>query len=431
MNTRQLYYLVTIADSGSLTKAAQALKISPPALSKFLTEYEAMLGTALFVRSRRQLTPSAMGCRIIDCAHRILDEQNHMLLTMRAVAGKRQTVIRLGTAPNRGAVIYSRIYRQFSRRYPDISLQLTELYASEQPSAIDRGQIHLALGAGLSSKQVTEVPVAHEELLVAIPAIHPLARLTHIRLTDLRDIPFVLQGPRHSIRILAEQLFAETDFEPVIAFESDNVILIDSMLHQGAGVGFVSQAHVFPCKELVYLPLDPPVRQTLYLRYPLGHTLSEPERYLASLLIRERLGDQRYEAVHSPMADELFAVAEAGGETAASETLPLRTIPSTDSRSAHGIFFDSKILEYLIGIVDEKSLSRAADKFFLAQPALSRHLRNVEKTVGIPLFTRENNRLRPTNAGKVFVNSSRNILHIEAEIYACLRDCHEKEDGGQ
>ena len=50
MTTRQLYYLVTIADLGSLSSAAQVLGISQPALSKFLTEYEASLGFLIFLR---------------------------------------------------------------------------------------------------------------------------------------------------------------------------------------------------------------------------------------------------------------------------------------------------------------------------------------------------------------------------------------------
>ena len=59
-------------------------------------------------------------------------------------------------------------------------------------------------------------------------------------------------------------------------------------MHQAVGVGLVSNAHVFPCSELAYRPLNPPVHQTLHLRFPLGHTLTEPERYLAGLLITER-----------------------------------------------------------------------------------------------------------------------------------------------
>lgn len=419
MNTKQYYYLSTIAAFGNLTHAAQALHVSPSALSKFLAECEHTFGDNLFLRCGRRLYPTAVGRFVVDCAQKILDEQNRMLLTMKEVTGFNRDRIRLATAPNRGAIIYSKIYNQFSRRYPGISLNLTELYATEQPGAIARGRIDLALGAGPDSTETTDLPVAHEELLVSLPVAHPLARQEKIRLADLRDTPFVLQGPRHSIRILAEQLFQEAGFQPVVAFESNDVILVDSMMHQAVGVGLVSKAHVFPCEELVYRPLDPPVRQTLHLRYPADHILTEPERYLAGLLAAERLADPRYQNAEDPLVQELLQEIRSPNELGSGSHV--RAAMGTALQSVQEVNLDSKIMEYLIAIVEEHSLSRAADRFFLAQSALSRHLRSVEAMVGTPLFTREHNRLRPTSAGTIFVNNTRNILRIENEMFARTR----------
>ena len=167
MNTKQYYYLSTIAEYGNLSYAAQALNLSPSALSKFLTECEKTFGFALFLRYGRRLYPTAVGRYVVECAQKILDEQNRMLLTMKDVTGGNQNRIRLATAPNRGAPIYSKIYNPFSRRYPDIALSLTELYATEQPGAIARGTIDLALGAGGFTDDTTDIPIAYEELLIS------------------------------------------------------------------------------------------------------------------------------------------------------------------------------------------------------------------------------------------------------------------------
>ena len=246
---------------------------------------------------------------------------------------------------------------------------------------------------------------------------HPLARQEKIRLKDLRDTPFVLQGPRHSIRIIAEQLFRQAGFQPVVSFESNDVILLDSMMHQAVGVGLVSNAHVFPCDELAYRPLDPPVYQTLHLRFPLGHTLTEPERYLAGLLTAERIADLRYKPTDEPLVKELLQEIRSPSELADNGRLP-REDMGTALQTMQEVNLDSKILEYLISIVEEQSLSRAAERHFLAQSALSRHLRSVEEMVETPLFTRQHNRLRPTSAGTIFVNNARNILRIEKEMFA-------------
>ena len=417
MNTKQYYYLSTIAEYGNLSYAADALNLSPSALSKFLSECERTFGSALFLRYGRRLYPTAVGRYVIECAQKILDEQNRMLLTMKEVTGHGRNRIRLATAPNRGATIYSKIYNPFSRRYPDIALSLVELYATDQPGAIARGAVDVALGAGASSTETADIPVAYEELLISLPASHPLAGQERICLKDLQDTPFVLQGPRHSIRILADQLFREAGFQPVVAFESDDVLLVDSMMHQAVGVGLVSKAHVFPCEELVYLPLDPPVRQTLHLRYPLGHTLTEPEYYLAGLLAEERLADPRYQPADDSFVAQLLDNVRAPSATAKDKSTAHGTV-GTALQTVQDVNLDTKVMEYLIAIVEEQSLSKAADRFFLAQPALSRHLRSVEAMVGMPLFSREHNRLRPTSAGTIFVNNARNILRIETEMFA-------------
>ncbi len=418
MTTRQLYYLVTISDLGSLSKAAQVLGISQPALSKFLTDYENSLGFLIFLRYHRQLTPTSVGRYVIECAQRILDEQTRLLQTLRAVTNTNRTQIRLATAPNRAAIIYSRIYNQFSRRYPDISLSLTELYARDQPGAIQHGQIDIAIGSGKTSDKVTDIPIACEELLVSLPVSHPMSWAKKIRLSDLKDTPFVLQGPRHSIRILAEELFSEAGFNPVVAFESNDVLLVDSMLHQAVGAGLVSQAHVFPCEELVYRPLEPAIHQTLHIRYPLGHTLTAPERYLAGLLIRERLSDPRYQPILSPEVEDLLKTIDDDKIATAGASSPSVTPAHTHKAhyTAPEISLNTQLLPYIIAIVDEKSLTLAAEKYYLTQPALSRHLRNVESMLCTELFTRVHNRLRPTNAGTIFVNFARNIMQIEAEM---------------
>lgn len=432
MTTRQLYYLVTISDLGSLSGAAQVLGISQPALSKFLTDYEDSLGFLIFLRYRRQLTPTSVGRYVIECAQKILDVQTRMLQSLRAVTDSNHTRIRLGTAPNRGAIIYSRIYNQFSHRYPDISLSLTELYASEQPGAILHGQIDLAIGSGKDSDKVTDLPIAYEELLVSLPVSHPMATAERIRLSDLQDTPFVLQGPRHSIRILAEELFQEAGFHPVVTFESNDVILVDSMLHQAVGVGLVSHAHVFPCEELVYRSLEPPIHQTLHIRYPLGHTLTEPERYLAGLLIRERLSDSRYKAIPSDEVDELLGIVDQDNTQDMDAVSPAQAavLAHAAHHTAPEINLNTQLLKYIIAIVDEKSLTQAAEKYYLTQPALSRHLHNVENMLCAQLFTRVHNRLQPTNAGKVFVNFARNILQIETEMSEHIRAYQSGHGGG-
>lgn len=83
---------------------------------------------------------------------------------------------------------------------------------------------------------------------------------------------------------------------------------------------------------------------------------------------------------------------------------------------------DSKILEYIIAIADEKNISRAADLFYLTQPVLSRHLKAIEEELGVKLFVRERGEMKLTDAGKIYINSARAILYTEKKLLQDLED---------
>ncbi|MBQ9195834.1 MAG: LysR family transcriptional regulator [Clostridia bacterium] len=83
---------------------------------------------------------------------------------------------------------------------------------------------------------------------------------------------------------------------------------------------------------------------------------------------------------------------------------------------------NTKILEYIIAIAEEQSVSRAAERFYLTHAALSRHLKNMESELGAPLFTRTPQGMRPTEAGLVFVSDARAILHLEQGLNQLLSD---------
>lgn len=77
---------------------------------------------------------------------------------------------------------------------------------------------------------------------------------------------------------------------------------------------------------------------------------------------------------------------------------------------------DLKVLEYIIAISEQQSISRAAEQFYLSQADLSRHLKNAEREVGARLFTRIPGGVRLTQAGIIFVNDAHAILHMAAEL---------------
>lgn len=77
---------------------------------------------------------------------------------------------------------------------------------------------------------------------------------------------------------------------------------------------------------------------------------------------------------------------------------------------------DTKILEYVVAVAENKSLSKTAEQFYLSQPILSRHIKNIEEELGAKLFERVHNQMLLTDAGRIYINSARAILYTEQKL---------------
>ena len=78
---------------------------------------------------------------------------------------------------------------------------------------------------------------------------------------------------------------------------------------------------------------------------------------------------------------------------------------------------DLRQLENIVAIAEERSISRAAERLFISQPALSQQVSKLEARLGVPLFSRDKQGLSLTQAGKVYVENAKKILSIRDETY--------------
>lgn len=314
MNTRQYNYLLTIADCEGILAASQKLGITQAALSKFLAEQERILGVKLFVRYKRRMYPTPAGQIYLDAAQKIISVKNSTLQTVNRLTCGSSAPIRIASTPYRGAELFGRVFGRFSAIYPTIDLSLEEIYSSAQEEEIHRKNADFAFGVNLHTayQDVRNLPVCREELILAVPAFHPMAdlakrdRLVSVSIQSFKDTPFVLPGRKNNIRIVADQLFEDAGFVPVIVFESGNGMTVDAMIRRGAGAGFLPMRYLKPEPELACFRLDPPCFEISYIRYSADRVLTAPERCLLGVLIEERLKTSSQELIPSPEIDSFL-----------------------------------------------------------------------------------------------------------------------------
>ncbi|SDZ80627.1 DNA-binding transcriptional regulator, LysR family [Oribacterium sp. KHPX15] len=90
---------------------------------------------------------------------------------------------------------------------------------------------------------------------------------------------------------------------------------------------------------------------------------------------------------------------------------------------------DTKLIEYIIKIADEGSITKAAEKLFITQSALSQQLQKLEKEVGTPLFVRSKAAWAPTPEGQIYLDNAREMLRIKQKTYTIIADMVNKHNG--
>ena len=82
-------------------------------------------------------------------------------------------------------------------------------------------------------------------------------------------------------------------------------------------------------------------------------------------------------------------------------------------------------IRYMTAIAEEQNITRAANKMFISQSAMSQQLMKVERELGTPLFWREGRKLKLTKAGQIYINAAKAILNVEEAFYEEVRELEE------
>ncbi len=135
-NLRKLAYIVTVADSGSITKAALRLNISQPALSLMIKASEEEFGFQIFIRNRSQgVTLTSTGRGFVSRARRLLDDARQFQMEATGLADTLSGVVEVACFSVIAPYIIPPIIRAFSKRFSDISVNVHEGVFSANPAS--------------------------------------------------------------------------------------------------------------------------------------------------------------------------------------------------------------------------------------------------------------------------------------------------------
>lgn len=255
MTKKELLYIKTIADEGSISKAAKKLYITQPSLSHCVQRIEEKLGTKLFVRSAGGLLLTYAGKRYYSVAIEILRLYNDFEIEISEIGDLKKGRITVGITNYLGTWVLPKVLPDFKRLYPNIRVVPQEQSSDELEKSLDMRHLDFAVmhiapnSIEQSSPEITYSIIHRDPFVVVAPSGSGLSSLAKpsphggLPILDVKDIidqPFVTVTRGKRIRQVTDAIFYKLGAAPNIILATQSFETARRLCAQGYGITFIS-----------------------------------------------------------------------------------------------------------------------------------------------------------------------------------------------
>jgi LysR family transcriptional regulator, nitrogen assimilation regulatory protein len=291
---KRLSYFVRIAESGSLSKAADRIHIAQPALSRQMRLLEQDVGVPLFKRHRRGMHLTLEGeelrTRLVGPLRQIGLAIEDTRTLSKAIGGN----VAFGMPPTAGYVLAGPLARRVAQRAPNVSLRVVEGYGGHLIDWLQRGEIDVALlyGTAADYRLNVEELLSEQLMLVGPPDCH-LSPDSPVAFSELAKWPMILPSRPHGLRLLIDTTAAKTKTTLKLRFQADSFQLMKELVTSGLGyttLPYSSFSREAAAGAVRYAPIvKPRVTRQMVLATQPGADVSRAARRLGILIRQEMI----------------------------------------------------------------------------------------------------------------------------------------------
>ena len=263
MELRHLRYFAAVAQYLNYSEASRRLHVAQPAISQTILDLEDELSVKLLLRTKRTVQLTAAGTVFLREAHEILRRANEAQRIAQRAARGEVGILGIGFFGTASGPILPSLVDTYRRKFPDVELRLFELDPDQQLAAFDEGRIDLGFTRTLPSDRRAEFEqeeVYNDQLAIALPAKHPLAKQKVVRLKSLASEPFV-QFHRKGAPGLFDEVIAtcrRTGFSPRIVNEPNFMATVMTLVESGLGISLIPRCvRSLNRRHVVIRPITP------------------------------------------------------------------------------------------------------------------------------------------------------------------------------
>ena len=249
MDFRDLSYILAIAKYQNITKAAEAIPISQPALSKFLQTLEDELGLRLFDRADRKYIPTYAGKRYLEYARTILGTKASLDSELADIIKRDIGVLNIGLPNMRCAYMLPKTLPEFNAKYPNVKVNIFEGTSAAIDKRLLDGDTDLAFYSKprKPNQHIEYETLACEELRLCVCRGHPVkdsAKSGHVELSALKSERLILLSPEQRTGQISRWWLSKAGIDLTNAITTNNMPAVISLTELGWGVSFVFESHL-------------------------------------------------------------------------------------------------------------------------------------------------------------------------------------------
>lgn len=249
MDIRHLEYFIEVAKHLNFTKAASALHISQPSLSKTIKNMEEELGVPLFYRAFRQLELTDAGKALLHNAKKVLLAYEQLTSELNDVMELKKGEIKIGIPPIIGAAFCSNIISHYIDLFPLVDVTLTEVGTKKIKDGIDDSSLDVGFVCNNPHyhKGVESIQILKDPLMLVAHKNHPLCENETVTLANLEQEAFIMYRQDFSLYDSIIERCSAEGFFPHIVCESSQKDFIIEMVEAKLGIALLPSQI---CKKL-------------------------------------------------------------------------------------------------------------------------------------------------------------------------------------
>jgi DNA-binding transcriptional LysR family regulator len=244
MEIRQIETFLAVLDLSSVTRAAEAVGLSPGAVSMQIHQLADELSTDLFVKSGRGLAPTPAALQLAGRAHALMEQVRLIHRDFRTDPANDRRPFHLATGATTLIHRLGKPLRLLRTRYPDNEIRVTVSATEETVKGLLERRFDLGLiSLPFENKGLTIIPLFDEELLGLRPSSQRVrsSSISVVRASELSKAPFLLYPKRSNMRTIIDRFFREIGVTPKVILEADDTEAIKRLVESGFGWSVLPQ----------------------------------------------------------------------------------------------------------------------------------------------------------------------------------------------